>query len=109
MSSCQENARRQESVIEVYTYLLPLESAFPTLKKLFQIALTLVVSTAQCERSFSTLGRIKSHLRTTMTNHRLADITLLSLENDLCSGPSFLEHTVRQFESSDKNRTIVLS
>ena len=102
-------SKQAESVSEVYTYLLPLESGFPTLKKLFQIALTLVVSTAQCERSFSALARIKTHLRTTMTNHRLADISLLSLENDLCSGPSFLEDTVRQFEGSDKNISIVLS
>ena len=76
---------------------------------MFQIALTLVVSTAHCERSFSALARIKTHLRTAMTKHRLADISLISIESDLCSEPSFLEETVHLFDSTDKNRTIMLS
>lgn len=96
------------SVSSVYTDLLQLQAAFPTLKKLFQIALTLVVSTAHCERSFSAPARIKTH-RTAMTNHRLADISLISIESDLCSDPSFLEETVHRFDSTDKNRTIMLS
>ena len=74
-----------ESVLEAYHQLSPLQSGFPTLTKLFQIALTIVVSTAQCERSFSPLIRIKTHLRITMTDQRLADISLLSLERDLTS------------------------
>lgn len=89
-----------------------MQAAFPTISKLFAVTLTLVVSTAQCERSFSTLGRIKTHLRTTMTNERLADISLLSLERDLCSielVPSFIEDTLAEFEGVDKNRTIKLS
>ena len=39
--------------------LLPLKAAFPELLKLLQIALTLCISTAQCERTFSCLKRIK--------------------------------------------------
>uniref|UniRef100_A0A1X7U5C6 HAT C-terminal dimerisation domain-containing protein n=1 Tax=Amphimedon queenslandica TaxID=400682 RepID=A0A1X7U5C6_AMPQE len=103
------STKELESVTSVYTNLLELEAAFPTLKKLFQIALTLVVSKAHCERSFSALRRIKTYLRTTMTHARLADISLISIESDLCSGSSFLEETVRRFEGSDKNRTIILS
>ena len=101
-------ANNVESVSEAYSHLLNLKSAFPSLTKLFQIALTLVVSTASCERSFSALGRIKSYLRTTMTNQKLTDISVISIERDLCSGPSFLEDTVRTFAGSDNNRTIVL-
>ena len=100
------STKELESVSSVYTDLLQLQAVFPTLKKLFQIALTLVVSTAHCERSFSALARIKTHLRTAMTKHRLADISLISIESDLCSDPSF---TVRRFDSTDKNRTIMLS
>ena len=33
-------------------HIHPLQAAFPTFKKILQIALTLAVSTAQCERSF---------------------------------------------------------
>ena len=63
-----------ESVSEAYSPLLCLKSAFSSLTKLFQIALTLVVSTASCERSFLALGWIKSYLRTTLTNQRLTDV-----------------------------------
>ena len=71
------------SVTDVYRQILPLQTAFPTLKKILQIGLTLAVSTAQCERSFSALKRIKTYLRTTVTEKRLTDISLLSIENDL--------------------------
>ena len=42
------STKKLESVSSVYTDLLQLQAAFPTLKKLFQIALTLVVSMAHC-------------------------------------------------------------
>ena len=105
----QENEKEAESVLEVYHQLLQLQTAFPTLTKIFKIALTIVVSTAQCERSFSALTRIKTHLRTTMTDQRLADISLLSIERDLTSDSSFFEDTIREFEGVDNNRTIILS
>ena len=71
-----------ETLFDAYTRFLPLQAAFPTINKLMHVALTFLVSIAQCERSFSTLGRIKTHLRSTMSNNRLADISLLSLERE---------------------------
>ena len=97
-----------ESVIDVYRLIIPLEAAFPTLKKLLQISLTLAVSTAQCERSFSALKRIKTYLRTTMTEQRLTDISILSIERELSKKIS-LDTVVSKFEGIDKNRSIVLS
>ncbi len=105
----QAQEEKSEFVLEAYLQLLQLQSAFPSLIKLFKKALTIVVITAQCERYFSALGRIKTHLRTTMTDQRLADISLLSLERDLTFSTTFLEDTVRAFEGIDKNRTIILS
>jgi hypothetical protein len=104
-----QSNQEDDSVTNAYRRLLPLKSAFPTLTKLFQIALTIVVSTAQCERSFSALTRIKTHLRTTMTNERLANTSLLSLERELTTSATFLEDTIRDLEGHDNNRTTVLS
>ena len=95
------------SVTDVYRHIHPLQAAFPTLKKILQIALTLAVSTAQCERSFSAVKRIKTYLRTVMTEKRLADIALLSIENDLSDKIS-LDDVVTDFGGQDKNRTIML-
>ncbi len=82
-----------QTVLEVYYQLFKLQTAFPTLFQIFKIALT-IVSTAQCERSFSALARIKTHLRTTMTDQRLADISLLSIERDLTTDSTFLDKTL---------------
>ena len=47
-----------ENISDVLLNLVPLKEAFPTLLKLIQTAMTICVSTAHCERSFSTLKRI---------------------------------------------------
>ena len=63
--------------------LAPLQLAFPILVKVFQIALTISVTSAKCERSFSALKRIKTYLRSTMSDQRLTDLAILSIERDL--------------------------
>ena len=91
-------------VIGVLSELSPLRTAFPVLVKSIQIALTIAVSTAHCERSFSALKRIKSYLRSTMTQQRLID---LAIEKELSKNLS-LDNVVDQFASHDKNRRITL-
>lgn len=63
-----------------------LSSVFPTLNTALQIALTLPVSSATTERTFSKLKIIKSRLRTTMTNTRLEDLMIITCEQDLYKG-----------------------
>ena len=43
-----------------------------------------------------------------MTEERLSDMSLLSIEKDLSNKISF-DDVLEQFESGDKNRTIILS
>lgn len=70
---------------DLFKVLSPLESAFPILTKSTQTALTLGTSTATVERSFSSLRRIHTYLRSTMTQGRLDDLAILSIERDLSS------------------------
>uniref|UniRef100_A0A1X7VUB1 HAT C-terminal dimerisation domain-containing protein n=1 Tax=Amphimedon queenslandica TaxID=400682 RepID=A0A1X7VUB1_AMPQE len=97
-----------ESVMDVYKQINPLQLAFPTLRKLLRIALTIAVSTAQFERSFSALKRIKNYLKTSMAEQRLTDMSILSIEKDLSKNISF-EDVLERFESGDKNTSIILS
>jgi len=60
-----------------------LGSVFTTLNNALQIVLTLPVSSATTERTFSKLKIIKTRLRTTMTNTRLEDLMLITCEQDL--------------------------
>ena len=96
-----------KEVIDVLHELSPLRIAFPVLVKSIQIALTIAVSTAHCECSFSALKCIKSYLRSTMTQQRLVDLAILSIEKEMSTNLS-LNDVVNQFASSDKNRRITL-
>ena len=55
-------------------------SIYPNLSTLYHIFLTLPISSAGAERSFSRLKLIKSYLRSTMTEERLSGLALLSIE-----------------------------
>ena len=59
---------------------------YPQLRKLATIALILPVSTAECERAFSTMKRIKTALR-----NRLATTNLDHLMRISINGPSSID------------------
>jgi len=100
-------AKAEMETVDVLLELTPLRAAFPTLLKAIQIALTIAVSTAECERSFSALKRIKTYLRSTMTEKRLTDLAILAIEKELTSDLS-LGAVVNEFATADRNRRIVL-
>ena len=79
-STCKKEL---EDISDVVVELAPLKDAFPTLLHMFQIALTISISSASCERSFSTLKCIKTYLRTSMSEQRLTDLAILSIERDI--------------------------
>lgn len=66
---------------------------FPIISSLLKILATLPVSTATAERSFSTLKRVKTWLRTTIGQERLNDLCLLNVHRD--------------FNMYDKNEIII--
>ena len=73
-----------------------LSEAFPNLVRLIKIAMTIAVSTAQCERSFSTLKLVKNHLRSTMGDERLSNLAVLSIESELSDAIN-LEEVILNF------------
>ena len=60
-----------------------LETLFPNTFIPFRIYLSLMISNCSGERSFSTLKRIKSQVRLSMTQKRLNSLTLLSVDHEL--------------------------
>ena len=99
--------KEMESINDVLREVCLLKEAFPTLVKLLQIALTIAVSTAQCERSFSALKCIKIFLHSTMSEQHLTDLALLSIEKQL-SQTLPLYDIIDRFAAADTNRRIVL-
>ena len=61
------------------------ESVFPNLRIALQILLAVTVSIASCERSFSKLKLILSYLRSSMSQERLCDLTLLRMSISMFS------------------------
>lgn len=59
-----------------------LTDSFPEVCTVLILFLTIPVTTASAERSFSKLKMIKDYLRSTMTQDRLSGLGLLSIEQD---------------------------
>lgn len=63
--------------------LVKMATAFPDLLLFTRIVLTIPIASASAERSFSTMKRVKTYLRTTMTDGRLNDLCMLAIEREL--------------------------
>jgi hypothetical protein len=74
-----------------YLAKFSLFDVFPNLWIALRILLTLPVSVASGERSFSRLKLIKNYLRSTMGQSRLNELGLLSIENDVARRIDFTD------------------
>jgi len=59
------------------------DQIFPTIRFYLQILATLPVSVASAERSFSTLRRVKTWLRSRMDEDRLTSLCLLNVHQNI--------------------------
>lgn len=59
------------------------KQVFPNLYIFLQVALTLPISSATCERSFSAMRRIKTWVRTSMVQDRFSNLAILHIEKDI--------------------------
>ena len=80
----KETKERKPSLVDLYRELLQEPECFPNLSKIIKIALTLPLTSASAERSFSKLKIIKNRLRSTMRQDRLESLMLMSVESDIC-------------------------
>jgi len=85
-------------MLELATFLEPYKLAFQELYRLVYIALTLPVSSASCERSFSAMKLIKSYLHSIMCDSRLSNIAVLSIESSRAESLS-LDAFVDEFDA----------
>ena len=64
------------------SYLESLKEAFSELHRIVLIACTLPVSTAECERNFSSMKLIKNELRSVMKQERLDSLMMLGIHQE---------------------------
>ena len=72
-----------KSMEDIMKELLLLQHGFPEVYHLIKVAMTIPVTSATAERSFSVLKRIKTYLRATMGQERLTHLSVLSIEREL--------------------------
>ena len=63
--------------------------SLPNLSIVLRIFLTMCISVASCERSFSKLKLVKTYLRSTMSQIRLTSLAILSIERNITNVMNF--------------------
>ncbi|XP_022883344.1 zinc finger MYM-type protein 1-like [Olea europaea var. sylvestris] len=69
--------------IDVLHYLKKMNGCFPNACIAYKILLTIPVTVASAERSFSKLKLIKTYIRSTMSQQRLNGLAMLSIEKEM--------------------------
>ena len=85
-----------------------MQEIFPEVVKLLKIVLTTPMTTAEPERCFSTLKRIKTFLRSTMSTDRLSALAMVSIESKLMSAIKDFNELVIDLFARSKVRRINL-
>lgn len=96
-----------DSLIKLTELLDTYKLAFVQMHKLCVIALTIPLSSAACERTFSCMRRLKTYLRNKMTNDRLCHLAVISIEKKIAKDLD-MEEVVNRFSSAHNNRRITL-
>ena len=63
---------------ETLQMTLPMKSSFPNIYAALRVLATVPVTSCECERAISVLRRLKTYLRSTMSEERLNGLALMS-------------------------------
>jgi hypothetical protein len=94
----------ESAPIDILNYIKRLDS-FPNACIAYRILLTIPVTIASAERSFSKLKLIKSYLRSTMSQERLNGLAILSIEKKLLENLEY-KNLISNFASQKARRLI---
>jgi len=75
-------AVKPTEILDVISLLKP-TAGFPDLRRLLQLALTVPVANVASERSFSSMRKIRTYVRSSMKEDRLSGIANLTVENEV--------------------------
>jgi hypothetical protein len=80
---------------------------FTEVEVLVRLFLTLPIGIASAERSFSVLRRLKTYLRSSMTDNRLSSLALLCIERNKANEVN-LKSVIKTFAEKKARRGIIL-
>ena len=76
---------------------------YPNLHTVFHVLLTMPVTSATAERSFSALRRLKSYMRSTMGSERLSALALLHVHTDIFPD---VTKVIKDFDATGHRRIV---
>lgn len=97
MSAKLKNVKLPKTAMDALAECDP--ECYPNVHHLLQILVTLPVSVASAERTFSTLRRLKTWLRSRMGEERQTGLALLNIHRDIVVDT---ENIINRFASSGK-------
>jgi len=74
-----------KNIMDFYKEICNMGKLFEEMKLVIERVLVIPVNSASAERSFSTVRKIKTYLRTSMTTIRLHNLALISIEREFTS------------------------
>jgi hypothetical protein len=80
--------------------------SFPNASIGYRVLLTILVTVASAERSFSKLKLLKSYLSSTMTQQRLTDLATIALESAILEEIEY-ENIIKDFISRNTRRMML--
>ncbi len=98
MSQSSQTCNYKSNVFDNEFAFKELKSLFPNIFTLLAIFLTMPVSSAEGERAFSCLKRIKSYLRSTMGQTRLSSLALINVHSRIAENLD-INHLIDIFAS----------
>ncbi|KAG6430774.1 hypothetical protein SASPL_108847 [Salvia splendens] len=97
--------RENKGPVEILKFLKR-HGCFPNATIAYRVLLTIPVTVASAERSFSKLKLLKSYLRSTMTQDRLNDLAIIALESEMLEKIAY-ENIVEDFISKNTKRMML--
>lgn len=82
-----------------------IQVGFPLYVQILKLFLTLPTNTATCERSFSTLKRIKTYLRSTTGQDRLNSLAILYIHRNQEVDK---DKVIKEFDATENGRRMIL-
>ena len=95
--------RNIETTPQLFTFILKYGEGFANLRVALRLLLTVGISVATCERSFSKLKLIKTYLRNSMGQERLSNLAVLSIESSTLMEMSF-DGIIQEFVKSKSRK-----
>lgn len=108
MSKIESNATIKDLAELLIVKHSSIMTSVPDVVTVFKIFLTLPVTVASAERSFSKLKLIKNYMRSTMSQDMLSGLSILSIENERARNLD-LSEIVKQFAEKNARRRIRFS